>query len=118
MRALVVSGSYLVRQSHGYCFRMTVPKDLRPVVGLKEIRYTLRAHDGEKAKPIARKMAEFVHQLFGELRTGANGMTEVSSDDIKRLIQPEVKKMLEEDEEYRALGIGPKDRGEHGTTEV
>jgi integrase len=109
MGALVVSGSYLVRHKYGYYFRIAVPKDLRPVVGLKEIRYSLRTYDGRRARPIARRMADFVHQLFDELRRGGIAVAGLSSEDIKGLIQGHVKRMLEEDEEYRALGVGPKD---------
>ena len=37
-------------------------------------------------------------------------MAGLSSDDIKKLIREHVSKVLEEDEEYRVLGLGPKDR--------
>ena len=47
MVALVVSGSYLVRHKYGYYFRITVPEDLRPVVGLKEIRYSLKKRSAD-----------------------------------------------------------------------
>ncbi len=34
--------SHLIRNPHSYCFRMIVPKDLQPIVGKRELRYSLR----------------------------------------------------------------------------
>ena len=36
---------YLVKTPHGYTFRLVIPKPLRPVMGLKVIKRTLKTHD-------------------------------------------------------------------------
>ena len=51
------SPSYLIRNPHGYCFRMIVPKDLRRLVGKTEMRYSLKTGYLGEAKSKARLLA-------------------------------------------------------------
>jgi len=38
-------GAFVVYQPSGFCFRLTVPRDLRDVIGVREIRYSLQTHE-------------------------------------------------------------------------
>jgi len=95
---------------------MRVPSDLQEVVGRREIRYSLQAGFLREAKPKAQRMASFVQQVFNELRYvrgGNEDMTaELNQDEIRKLLRGYLIKVLKEDEEYRVLEIGPKDRDE------
>lgn len=42
MHQITRSPSYLIRNPHSYCFRMTVPAELRPLIGKRELRYSLQ----------------------------------------------------------------------------
>ena len=42
MSQISKSPSYFIRNRHSYCFRMTVPADLRPLIGKRELRFSLQ----------------------------------------------------------------------------
>jgi Domain of unknown function (DUF6538) len=42
MKQINKSPSYLIRNPYSYCFRMIIPKDLRPYFDKKELGYSLR----------------------------------------------------------------------------
>ena len=44
------SPSFLIRNRYSYCFRMNVPIDLRPMIGKKEFRYSLKTGYLSEAK--------------------------------------------------------------------
>jgi Domain of unknown function (DUF6538) len=64
----------LARQSSGYCFRMTMPHDLKPIIGKRELRYALNerslSHAKRKSKRIAGKVKDAVSELRREQREG------------------------------------------------
>lgn len=68
MPSIAKSPSYLIRNTSSYCFRMCVPKDLKPIVGKTELRYSLRTGSLSVAKHRARNMACYVQSLFLKLR--------------------------------------------------
>jgi len=63
------SQSYLIQSKFGYHFRLSVPQDLRAVVGKTEFRYSLRTRSLAEAKIEARRMAGEIQRIFRRMRT-------------------------------------------------
>lgn len=59
---------YVIRRSSTYHFRIVIPVDLRSLIGLSEIRYSLRTGYLYVAKMRALVFADFTLQLFRALR--------------------------------------------------
>lgn len=108
MGAKTHSPAYLVFQSSGYCFRFIVPEDLRPIVGKRELRYSLRTGFVSLAKERARRMAVAVNNLFSGIRKGGQ-MRELSEAQIKTLLAQYLKETLEQDETSRVMQNEPSD---------
>jgi hypothetical protein len=90
---------------------MTVPKDLRQAVGLRELRYSFLTQDFDKAYKKTIEVIYIIKKLFGKLRRG-RGMT-LTTDEIRGMIRGWVKEVLREDEEDRVEGRKSwKDEGE------
>ena len=102
-------GSYLLHKPYGYLFRVTVPLDIRHFICRTEIRYSLRTGELRLAKARASRIASFVHKVFARVRSGGS-MTELSEQEIKKLIGDYVDRVLKDDEESRILGTN---RGGH-----
>jgi len=71
------SSSYLIRNSHSYCFRLVVPKDLQPIIGRKELRRSLKTGYLRTANSKARLFAGLVQGLFQLIRE-SNQMVDLS----------------------------------------
>ena len=102
-------GAFLVYQPSGFCFRLTVPRDLRSIVGVRELRYSLCTYDTYEASVAARKLARKVQALFCRLRGGGKGMAALSGKKIRDLIRGWVKFVLEVAERNRVMGKCPTD---------
>jgi integrase len=85
------SPSYLILSKFGYCFRLSVPQDLRAIVGATEFRYSLRTCSIAEAKYKARRMAGLLQAILREIRSG-RAMRDLSKEDIKRLVQDVLRK--------------------------
>ena len=85
--------SYLVRQSHSWCFRLVIPPDLRAVVGKYELRYTLYVGSKKKAKKLSNRIARKVKPLLADLRS--NQMS-LSQEQIEKIVRNHVREVLEE----------------------
>lgn len=59
---------YLQRRGYGLTFRIAVPPDLRPLVGIREITRALPTSDRQAATPTALQFASAAKQLFCDLR--------------------------------------------------
>lgn len=94
--------SFLVRQPHGYCFRINVPKDLRAVVALHEIRYSLQTRDYLHAKSQALSLGVQIRRLFSELRR-SNNLPHLSPKDLKRIIKEFILSELSRADKQRLL---------------
>ncbi|MFZ0243976.1 MAG: DUF6538 domain-containing protein [Desulfobacterales bacterium] len=88
------SASYLIRNSHSYCFRMIVPQDLQRFVGKKELRYTLGTGYAGVARQKARFVAGKVHCIFRTLRKGSSALSKLTEDQIKVLIDQHIKEAI------------------------
>ncbi len=62
--------SYLFRRGDVLTFRISVPVDLRSIVGVREITKTLHTSDRCEAVPIALEYAAIAKRLFFDLRAG------------------------------------------------
>jgi integrase len=102
-------GAFLVYQPSGFCFRLTVPRDLMGLVGVREIRYSLHTHQQQEASRTARKLAKKLHELFFRIRDGGGDMAELSGKEIRELIRRWVRSVLRIDERLRVIGQKPKD---------
>jgi hypothetical protein len=89
------SPSYLIRNPYSYCFRMNVPKDLRPYVAKKEMRYSLCTGYLGVAKLKARYLASQVQILFLHLRRSIPIMSKLSQDQIPALVEKYIKDRFE-----------------------
>ncbi len=98
------SPSYLIWQNSGYCFRLIVPVDLRPIVGIRELRYSLRTGFLGAAKNRARSMAEFAQRIFKYMRKGGQ-VRELKDVEIQDLLRNYFRETLEQDELDRVTGI-------------
>lgn len=83
MPRITRSPAYLIRNPHSYCFRMNVPKDLRPLIRKRELRYSLRTGYLGTAKMKARLLASRVQLLFREIRqnrsmSGLSNLTDLA----------------------------------------
>ncbi len=84
------SPSYLIRNTHSYCFRIRIPQDLHNIIGKKELRYSLKTGYLGVAKSRARVLAVISHELFSKIREvlALSGLTD---QDITRLINTYVR---------------------------
>jgi Domain of unknown function (DUF6538) len=90
--------SYLVRNPHGYCFRLIVPKDLQDVVGKRELRYSLKTGCLSEGKSRARLLAGLIQQLFVKIRSN---YTEYGNQNIDSLISGYLSFALEGSENFQ-----------------
>jgi integrase len=72
---------YLQRRGYGLTFRIAVPPDLRPLVGIREITRALPTSDRQAATPTALQFASAAKQLFCDLRAV---MADTESDNGER----------------------------------
>lgn len=95
--------SYLVKQSHGYCFRLHVPPDLSPHICLREVRYSLGTTNLKQARLMAGKLSAFVWGLLENARSNIkkHGYTTMNRERIKKLIYEYFQDELKKDEEWR-----------------
>lgn len=71
--------SHLVQRRAGFAFRITVPADLRPLVGLREVVRSLRAPTRRDALAICRRAGQSGSKAFAMLRR----MAEIKTLDLK-----------------------------------
>ena len=94
------SRSYLYQTPSGYIFRLTVPRDLRPLVGQGEFRYSLRAGALRVAKHRARCIASFIHEQFYRARAG---MTEITPKKMTQMVKEHVQEVV--GSEMESIGV-------------
>jgi hypothetical protein len=94
------SRSYLYQTPSGYIFRLKVPRDLRPLVGQGEFRYSLRAGALRVAKHRARCIASFIHEQFYRARAG---MTEITPKNMTQMVKEHVQEVIGSERE--SIGV-------------
>jgi hypothetical protein len=80
---------------------MVVPDDLRPVIGRRELRYSLHERSLLHAKRKAHRISTQVKGLFAKLRKGNGNMDQAQ---INRLIRNMIKTSIAEMEHEKAAG--------------
>lgn len=91
---------YLVTTPHSHCFRRAIPSDLQPLVGIKELRYSLRTMRKHEAKKKARSLAAATNILFDTIRESPN-MQSLPKEELQRIVRNYIQEILKEDEEHR-----------------
>jgi hypothetical protein len=86
MSQISKSPSYLIRNTHSYCFRMNVPADLRPLIGKRELRFSLQTGYLRTAKSRARVIAGRVQLLFQEMRRNHKTFMKLSDQQIQDIV--------------------------------
>ena len=89
--------------------RLLIPSDLRPLLGRREIKKSLRASTYKSAKILAARWEGRFAELFSHLRRHGSAMT---PEQIKRLVQHYVSSSLEEGETARLNAISVDDDAE------
>ena len=90
--------TYLLHTPSSFFFRLTIPVDLRFLIGKRELRWSLKTGAVGIAKQKARLLAGNLHHLFRQLRQERPDMTELTTDNIQRLI-----------EDFKAQAIGTRE---------
>jgi integrase len=87
---------YLQRRGYGLTFRIAVPPDLRPLVGIREITRALPTSDRHAATPTALQFASAAKQLFCDLRAVMADTENNNGERGPGLDQDKVKAVLRE----------------------
>jgi len=108
------SPSWLVRQEHGYCFRLHIPSDLSRHFQLTELRYSLGCVSKKQARVKASRLGCYVWELIEQARyeIKVRGYTNMDRDRIKSLIYEYFQEELNEDEKHRLDKPKPSTRDE------
>lgn len=89
--------TYLVQTSFAHCFRRAVPVDLRPVIGLRELRYSLGTLRKREAQRTAKKLAAATSLLFDKIRT--TEMSKLAPEQLTDIVHNYIKNWLKADAE-------------------
>ena len=103
MTVVRTAPTYLLSHPSGYIFRYCIPKDLKGVVGKGELRYSLKTGSLSMAKYRARCMAGYVQMIIHNIRRGGR-MSELTHEQINRILRKHYEETIEEDEVSRAKG--------------
>lgn len=93
---------FLIRQNRIYHLRIDVPLVLVPIIGKKELRFTLKTGDKRVATRKARVLSTRVHNAFNKLSASRPEVRfmiqqgKLTKNDIHRLIRQYVNESLEE----------------------
>nr|WP_287410260.1 site-specific integrase [Pseudodesulfovibrio sp.] len=78
---------YVVRQHGTLFFRIVVPENIRNIVGLKEIRYSLKTNSTDEASKRVKYIAPKLKLLFRTIRQSNLTMNRFSKEELQKLIQ-------------------------------
>jgi len=105
---------HLSKESYGYCYRIRVPLQIQSVVGLTEIKYSLKTGSIRKAKQKAKQISANVKHLFktlidlnnNEARDTMPKKKTITMPEIKRIIAEYVRQVVDDSEEILASQTG------------
>ncbi|MCP3876483.1 MAG: site-specific integrase [Desulfobacteraceae bacterium] len=97
--------SYLIQNKSGYCFRIAVPTDLRNIIGLTEIRRSLRVGTLTIAREKAWIISGKIRRLFRWLKERlSNGFRmKLNKDKVNQIINKYIQDGLDEIEDEMLL---------------
>ena len=108
----VKSPSYLLKKSYSYYARIRVPKDIGHKFRYKsELRFTLRTIKVTDAKSKARLISGLLQWVFRNIRNGGY-LSMLNDEQINKLITDYIKKLLDEDLEFRLESPQSSPKGE------
>ena len=87
-RGLDMAQSYLVLNQSGYYFRIVVPVDLRSMIGMREIKRSLKTGVLGLAKEKARLLAGKIQRLYRALRE--DKMSQPDQKKIQELVHTQI----------------------------
>jgi integrase len=95
--------SYLTSHRNGLYFRLRIPSDLRPVMGMQEFKKSLKTRYLREARPKAIRLVTTSHAIFDEFRKRRDDVMSgrLSRETIRRIAQQWLDEALEEEREYR-----------------
>lgn len=112
--------THLYRHRNGrYYFFRRIPKDLLPAYpGRTHLKQALGTSDLQEAKRLVRLRSTQADQEFAQARKYANAqlVQELTPEEIERIAAIWYAHLLEEDEEYRAEGLGDREFEKYGET--
>lgn len=83
--------SYLIKNDYSFCFRLVIPDDLRQIIGLRELRYSLHTCVLREAKYRSARISVKIQDLFTGLRAMAkNEEIQFDAAKIKAIIKEEL----------------------------
>ncbi len=101
--------SYTIRKNNILHFRMVVPKDIRGILGKRELRLSLRTGYVREGVKKAGRLAGVAQEAFDEIRKGSGGdMAGLEPHQIQALVGEWLKEALEDDERSRAQRKRPR----------
>lgn len=74
---------------------MNVPSDLNALIGIKELRYSLKTGYVGDASQKARYLAGQFQLLFAQLRKGGAVLSDLTEDQIQKLVQQFIKEKVD-----------------------
>lgn len=77
---MAASAPYLQRRGHGFTFRIAVPEDLRPTLGVRELTKALPTSSRQECVVLALSLAHQAKQLFIRLRNPMKKTRSASED--------------------------------------
>jgi len=90
-----------MKKSYSYYARIRVPKDINQKFRFKtELRFSLKTNNVTDAKSKARLVAGCVQWVFRNIRNGGQ-FSVLSDEQIDKLIKDHIKRLLDEDLEFR-----------------
>ncbi len=103
----MANSSYLLQKSSGHFFRYQFPKDIKPLVGKSELRYSLRTGNLSLAKSKAMIIAGRIKGIIRSIRK--TGMSNLTPEQINTIIKKLIRDELEGDEHDRITNNSPFD---------
>jgi len=84
-----MASTYLIHTPSPYCFRLIVPLNLRPHIGLSEIRRSLKTRSLSLAKERSHHIVGRLQKLFRNIRKdkGTTIMNQLTRDHIQGIIR-------------------------------
>lgn len=102
--------SYLLKQANIFHFRIMIPPDIRPLLGKRELRISLRIANKKRAQVLSRKLAPCIQALFMRLRNSKRKVLvmyqegELTRDQLNKIIRDFVENALKSFEIKQATG--------------
>ncbi|SIN72434.1 DUF6538 domain-containing protein [Halodesulfovibrio marinisediminis] len=89
--------NYLFQTASAHCFRRIIPLDLRPVLGIRKLRYSLGTLKKREAQRTSKKLASATPFLFDRIRT--TEMSKLTPEQLNYVVHKYIKNWIKTDTE-------------------